>query len=942
MRKLFTIVSLIFSISIQAQSYNIRGVLQDTAKAPLSFSSVFLLHPKDSTLVTFTRADDKGTFLFKNVKKQDYILKSTFVGLFPIQFLVKYDAANLQKDVGIISMKPIQKELFEIVVRTAKAPIEIRGDTIEYDASKFKVPPGSSVEDLLRKLPGMQVDAQGNLKAQGETVQKVLVDGKQFFGGDPKQATKNLSAEAIKKVQVFNDKTEQAKLTGVDDGKHDKTVNLELKDEFKKGGFGKVTAGVGTDNRLNGKINYNKFDDKNQFAIVGFGNNLNQTGLNRDDYQDFKGSQSYNWNDNADFGFSQGGWRFYSFSDDEENVGMGIPQSWGQGKGLSENYAGGINYNYDTKKTKFSSNYFYNQTNQSLIESLKSQTFLPNTNYFSNTESNKSNFSENHRMAFRFEKSLDSLNTLVFSFNGRAGNRNQELINNADFLNNTQENFRKTDVNNSFNANSYALSSALIFRHKFKKKGRNFAMSGTLNQNQNEQDGIQKTLIKESLVTGQSFPLGSIFNINQNVLGLSKNIETKSSILYTEPLSKKFNLETFYNFGKIDQEVDRDVFDLFIDSKPRKDSLSRYFENKIINNRVGSSIRFTHKTFNVSVGAAAQQIDINGDFFNNQGKASLGSVKNSYKKLLPNVNLNYEVKSGTYLYGGLQSGMTAPPIKDLQPFTDNTNPLYVTIGNPNLKPTTNYSGNMGFGTFNPVSFIQFWSNVNYNYNVNQVVYNQTVDSKLITTVNPENITGGQSVGSYFNFGFPIKKTKATASINFNTNFSKNLTYINNVLNNNNNQMLNYGLGLDLTPVNWFSMFSEFNVSNTNSKFSVSSAQNQKFTNTSASSNMVLQMPKFWFINMDFNYNAYKNTKLNFDQKVPLLNISAYKVFGKTKKSELRLTLNDAFKKNLGINQSAFQNVISNSSAQTLTRYLMLSYTYNMKGIKTTIKKSTWE
>ena len=272
---LLTIAAMI-SFAVSAQSYSIKGTLKDTSNAPLSFTSVFLLLPSDSSLVTFSRADENGNFVFKNIKKQNYLLKATFVGFLPLQELIKFDPAVLNKELGDIVLKPIQKELFEVVIRTAKAPMEIRGDTIEYDARKFKVPPGSSVEDLLRKLPGVQIDAEGNIKAQGEEVKKVLVDGKRFFGDDPKVATKNLPAEAINKVQVFNDKSEASKVTGVEDGKHEKTVNLELKEEFKKGGFGKGTVGAGTDDRLMAKMNYNKFDKKNQFAIVGFGNNINQ------------------------------------------------------------------------------------------------------------------------------------------------------------------------------------------------------------------------------------------------------------------------------------------------------------------------------------------------------------------------------------------------------------------------------------------------------------------------------------------------------------------------------------------------------------------------------------------------------------------------------------------------------------------------------------------
>jgi Outer membrane protein beta-barrel family len=938
------LLSILVSLNSFAQNqYSIKGKFVDTTNSPLSFSSVFLLQPKDSTLVTFVRADENGTFIFKNLKKQDYLVKTTFLGLLPHQQLVKFSAENLTADIGTITLKPIQKDLLEIVVRTAKAPIEIRGDTIEYDARKFKVPPGSSVEDLLRKLPGMQVDAEGNIKAQGREVNKLTVDGKRFFGDDPKVATKSLPAEAINKVQVFDDKSEQSKLTGIEDGKKEKTINLELKEEFKKGGFGKATAGVGTEGRVMGKANYNKFDKKNQFAVVGFGNNINQTGLSNNDYQDFKGSQSYNWNDNADFGFGQGGMRFFSFGDDDdENIGMGVPQSYGLGQGLSKNLAGGANYNFDTKKTKVSTNYFFNQTAQTVNQVSSIQNFLPTTSYTNIDSSNAKNFVQNHRVSFRFEQTIDSLNTVVINLNGRLSNRTQNSILEQNFLNKTAENFRSRNSDNSYDANSSAISAAAIYRHKFKKKGRNFALSGTVNNNQNNQDGLQNSNFKEFTVQGEKFPLGGqIFNINQNVLGLSKDIELKSSVLYTEPLNKKFISETFINVSNKQQSVDRDVYNLS-DARSRVDNLSRFFDNTIDSKRIGSALRYTHKGFNIGFGAAFNSIGINGKFYSDQNKPLIGQIQKTYNKLLPNISINAELPGNGFLFGGYEAGFISPKIKDLQPFTDNSNPLFITEGNPSLKPATTHSLNLGMGKFDPVSFIQIWTNVNYSYNIDQVIYNINVNDKLVSTRTPQNISGGQNLGAYFDFGFPIVKTKVAANLGFNGNIGKNLIYINSILNNNNNTNLGLNANLNFTPVDWFSMFNNIGFSNNVSKYSIGTTQNQRFTSTRIGSNMVIQMPKLFFFTADLNYNRYENKGLNFKQSVPLLNLSTYKLSGKAKKSEIRISLYDTFKKNAGINQNAFQNVISSSRTQTLSRYAMLTYTYNMKGIDAKVKKSQWE
>jgi hypothetical protein len=373
-----------------------------------------LLLPKDSSLVNFGRANEQGAFVFKNVKRQSYILKASYVSYVPLQVDVN-PAQEEAVDLGALSMKPISKELFEVVVRTAKAPLSIRGDTIEYNAGSFKVPPGATVEDLLRKLPGMEIEADGSIRAQGQTVKKVTVDGRSFFGSDPKLATKNIAADAIQKVQVFNGKTEAAKVTGIDDGKKEKTINLELKESHKKGGFGKITGGVATEGRNEVKGNYNKFDAKNQVSVIGLANNTNQSGMSFDDYQDFRGSQAFSWGDEADFGFS-GNSRYITFDDGDDQLGIPIG---GRRDGFSKNYSGGANYNYDTKKTKFSSNYYFNQSERLIDKISSTQRFFQDKTQNSADTSNQRSFSANHRMSLRYEKTIDTLNTLILIGNGK-------------------------------------------------------------------------------------------------------------------------------------------------------------------------------------------------------------------------------------------------------------------------------------------------------------------------------------------------------------------------------------------------------------------------------------------------------------------------------------------------------------------------------------------
>lgn len=930
---------LLLPFSLFAQSkFDLKGFVQDTNQAPLGFTSIMLLEEADSSLVTFVLADDKGRFEFKGLPRKPYLLKATFMSYLPFQEKVSPPESG-DLDWGAIELKPIAQELYEVVIKTAKAPISVKGDTIEYDASKFKVPPGSTVEDLLRKLPGVEILQDGSIQAQGEEVRRVTVDGKRFFGDDPKMATRNLGADAVKKVQVFNDKSEQAKLTGVDDGKREKAMNLELKEEAKKGGFGKITAGVGTDNRMNLSGNYNKFDSKNQLSAVGFGNNLNQTGMSWDDFQDFRGSNAFRWNDDGDFGFSQGGFRIFYFDGDDDNESFDIPRG-GRSEGLSDNAAGGVNYNYNHKKTELSSSYFYNQSRQYLDAFQNRENFLSNNASFRNTtDSYQNNFNGNHRVTLRASKELDSLNTLTVIGNGRLSTR-------TTFLDSYQEIFRgsvlsnETSLLNEGERLSYAIAGTGIYRHKFKSKAkRSFALSGTYQLSNADTEASQQSTNKFLQTSDLN---EQIQIINQLTADLNKQATLKSSALWLEPLGEKFYWETFYNIRLRQDEIDRGVQDVLDVGTRRNDALSSYYDNSILFQRIGTSIRYSHKGKNLAVGLAGQQFNINGDVRNAKDAPVLFPINRTFNSIVPNVNFSYSMKNNRYLGMDYNVGVEEPNVRDMQPVINNSNPLFITQGNPDLKPATTHSISTFYNQFNPATFINLNANFNYSYLVDQVVYNQTVDPvSLITTTRPENISGGSRIYSYVGFGFPIKKTISTLNLNGGFNYSEYFVFINNVENQTNSLNYNLGVRLSYTPKDWFTFYARSNFSIGNTRYSINTSQNQEIFNNSYSAEMNLKLPGNLFFNSVFNYNTFKNERFGFDQKLPIWNSTLFIQLGEKKRSELRLSAYDMLKRNLGISQSASQNFVSTRQVITLSRYFMLSYTYNMRGTDAKMRKQWW-
>ena len=924
---LFCFSSLFFTSIAFTQTPNkttLKGTLTDSTGAELAFATVMLLEPKDSALINFTRSDDKATFEFKNIKNRDYLLKISYVGFLPYQSYIAASTTEMN-DFGKIVLKPITKELMEVVIKTARAPLSIKGDTIEYNAASFKVPPGSTVEDLLRRLPGIDIDADGNIKAQGKNVKRLYVDGKTFFGDDPKAATKNLDAETISKVQVFNEKSDQAKLTGVDDGKKEKAMNLELKEQFKKGAFGKVAAAAGTEDRWATRGNYNRFDKKQQFSVLGYANNVNQTGVNWEDYGEFKGQNTFNNNDNGDFGFSSGnGFIRYYGGDDNE-----VPRNYFDGRGYTNNGGAGANYNFDNKKTKISTSYFYNQTLLNLDQYGLQKTFLQDST-FSNTDTlHQSDFRRNHSIAARLEQMIDSNNTLISKLNFRHSDDDKKSNDGQTFSTN------QLLSNKSEATASNRLNTVSIYRHKFKMKGRSFAASAAYNYNTSDDTGnwlTQNTFFRDA--TNNTIKQ---LNINQN-----NTSQLRSSAIYTTPLSKKFFAEAFYNFSTTSNQYNRQV------TNPEKnnlrvDSLSNFYDNSVLYNRAGASARYNFEGINVSVGAAYLLLDLNGTFSIDKNQPLLTpAIVRHYNYITPNVSLDVELKNNKYFNIGYTYNVRETDVKKLQPVTTIISQLYRTIGNPDLSPETSNNFSTNFNMFNPANFSYVGLGIEFDIYDNRNVDNLTIENipglGIRTTSRPENYAGGYKLNSYSYFGFPIIKTKLNLNGNANYNWSKNPSLVNNVLNETGNGTfsLNANLALTLGTKLILEAGEGFDITNIN--YSINTAQNQKIFNNRLTTSVKWNFITGFYFESNFSYKTYTNDRYGFNQAVPIWNASVRKLLLKDNKLEFRLSAFDIFNRNVNIQQFGSANYYSSTFAPTLARYFMIGLTYNMRGQDGKLKK----
>ncbi len=934
---LFILASLCISLTYGQKNYDIKGIVTDTLGEPLLGSTIMLLD-MDSVYVDFARTELDGAFQFKKIPQGDHLVRITFVGFIPVTKNVSYRGKDI--DLGTVELKEIATELMEVVIKAAKAPIKLRGDTIEYDATTFKVPEGSTVEDLLKRLPGIQIDQDGEIMADGQNVSRVTVDGKKFFGGDPKAATKNLQAEGISKVQVFDTKTEEEEITGESStANQDKTLNLELKEDYKSGAFGKVTGGYGTEDRGELKGNYNRFNDKIQFSLIGVANNTGRNGLSWDDYQGFMGSQAWSFGDEGTYGFgSGGGMRFFRFGGQDDGLESSLQNIFFSGNqpGLPTSLNGGTNFNWEDKKAKVNAYYFINKKGLDVARISERQTFLDRGNALEESSSSSETSAVGHRGEISWEQEIDSFHTIIVKTQVAAVNNEGVYFGNSasqfegnNFLTNTN------DYNNDNDTDGHLINGRFLLRKKFKSnKRRNMGLNAsyqysTIDERQ-QQRSINEFFDEIGLTSRQV--------LDQNYDNIATKNLLRANALYVEPISKKFSLHTFYNFSNRQEEGDRQVVDVADNSESINTFLTRNYTNDISLNRIGTSLKYSHEGFNLSIGAAFQSFDLEGIFEGVEGSNISGVVDRTYTNWIPNVSVNFSPIRNSYFNVSYNVSAQEPSIRNLQPVIDNSNPLYLREGNPDLVPEITHNINTYFSFSRPLSGFRVYLNGGYTFFKDQIITEETINENLVTYVRPINYDGGSNANMYTGINFPIKRNKLTINLGMSTNINNTNAFVNDVLNE--TETFNYtpNVRINVTPGDDFALYLNGRWGFSDTKYNVNTALNQKTQNINYGVEMNASLLWGFKLNSDFNISQFRNDRLDLDQDVPILNVSIYKQFLKGNRGELRLSLYDAFNKNIAINQFASNYFISRSETVTLARYGMLSFTYNIKGLKSGIKK----
>lgn len=893
-----------------AQNLTIQGTLKDSiANRALNSATVSLVYANDSSLVSFSRTNEAGVFNFKNVAPGNYLISVSYVGYVP-KWVPVLTGTEKTVDMGLIYMNDVNT-MSTVTVTARRPPVVINGDSVEFNSENFKTAPNAVVEDLLKKMPGMEVDKSGAITVNGKKVTKVFVNGKEFFTGDPMMATKNLPADAVDKIQVYDRKSDQAMFTGIDDGSEETAINLKLKKDRNKSTFGKLNAGAGTPNVFDAQGNVNVINNEEQFSAIGGANNTNR--------QNFSGRNIINFSGGGGGRPGAGGGVTVNFSG-------GSGETDANAQGIADTYSIGGNYSnlFNDKKTEFNANLSVSDVTRNNNSRSFTQNLTPGNafNRISNSNSIAGNKQQNfgstidHKVSdnfsFRFTPSLGLQQTTNYSEDST-----QTYLTNGNLLNsNTTIASSASDAVNA--------ASTLLLRKKFAKKGRTLSSTLTQSFNRSNSNGIQYT--EQLSYNNNKLTNDSI--LDQQNIRKGENSSYSANLIYTEPLGKKslleFNTYLSKSIGSSSRRIfDRnDVTDTYDLLNTR---LTNEFNSEYTYSGGGMSYRSNQKKYNFSTGVSLQQAVLDGENISAKTKLS-----QSFQDILPNATFRYNFSQTKNLNVDYRTSTNQPSITQLQPVLDQSNINRQSIGNPDLKRSYVHNLNIRFFSSKILAGKSFFSTLNASTTNNSIVnYDSVLPNRTILT-RPVNVNGAYRINGSMNYGFGIKKLKSRLSFGLNAGLNNNISYANGLLNTivtkSTGPSMSYTYIVD--DVIDINLTARYSFSNTNN--AVNPTLNTNFLTKVFGADMTNYLPFNIVLNQSFNYAINTGRAEGFNTAIPIWNASFSKFFLKNKRAELKMSAFDLLNKNIGINRNVSQNQIVDRSYNVISQYFMLTFTYSLQ------------
>ncbi|RYG54469.1 MAG: TonB-dependent receptor [Chitinophagaceae bacterium] len=905
---LFFLFSLIFfTTNVSAQKGLFSGSLSDTSgKKPVVYATITIFHAKDTSIVTYRLSDESGKFKVPALPLQTElraVITASGFAVWRKEFTLTEQSPQL--DLGQVKMDIDVKEMEELLVISERPPVVVRKDTIEFNASAFKTLPTALVEDLLKKFPGVDVDKEGNITVNGRKVNKMLVEGKEFFGSDPKIASKNLPANLIDKVQVVDDKEELQRNPDLTAGEVGQVINLKLKKSIKQGWFGKLYAGAGTDDRYEGGGIVNLFRDTLQVSLLGYSNNLNRSGFSIQDVMNIGGFGRSNVN--TMMVSSEGGFAL-------NDVSFG-----GLGQGIQRSSGAGVNANTLLgKKTTLSLQYFFGQNKTTIGQKNNTQQFFNDTTLTLRSISSGEILNNSHRVSAYLKIKLDSVSTLEYrpSF-AFTNTKNNNLLQSNSFSN------YEPQLNESENAlrkatNGFSTGHELSYNRQFKKPGRTFYFTLGLQYNSTDDEQYNDA---ENIF----YKIPSTTSLHQLRDQDQHSLNTRFYANFTEPLSKSWNLritqnvEYFANKDYIDTyEPDPNTGEYITPAPDLTNGLKRTGWR----NSTYAGFRYKYKKFSITPGMTLRNLRIDNRLRKNP------SIDQQFDYLLPALAITLDKWNFNYSVGARE-----PEVTDLQPVVNNTNPLYLQLGNPSLKPAVSHNISVNSYFFDVKRTLNYNFNANLSITDNGVVRARTVDPDGVQITQPINADGiwtaysSISIRKQYKFG---KEWKFSTGAGLFAMYSQGLV----IVNQNRSRSRNLSLSPNVNAsFNWNDKI-EFNQRyapyNNRSSYQSNAYPSLKVWRHTTNSELVVRLPKHivWETSLDYNYNP--QVAQGIQKSAFRWNAAVNLLFLKQDKGQLKLSVYDLLNQNISVSRTVRENYIQDTETIILRRYFLLTFTYNIR------------
>ncbi|MDX1283881.1 MAG: outer membrane beta-barrel protein [Draconibacterium sp.] len=890
---LFSIAGLIF-----AQTYPLSGTVFSDDGNPMVYSSVVLLNPADSTMQSFGITNKSGEYDIKSIKEGNYLLQVAFLGFETFYQDISIPAENNQ--LGAIVLKTKTEYLDEVEVTGEYIPLAIKKDTVEYNAKAFKLKPDAVTEDLLKKLPGVEVDRSGNIKAMGEDVNKLFVDGKEFFGNDPKVATKNVPANAVDKVQLYDRKSEQAMFTGIDDGSREKAINLKLKEDRKNALFGDVMAGGGTNERWQGSAKAYRFTDKVQLAALGMGNNVNQYGFSFNDYMNFQGGI-------GKMIHGGGSAKITIRSDGSFPINFGDPIP-----GLNTSGAGGANFSFSKHKhDRTFISYLGSGTEKILEETTKSWNYQKDKDYYQSQELNEKDNNQSHGFNFGMRKRIDSTQNVLLDGNFSLGKgKNNRLAETESSSNNELVN---TLRNQTSNTNDRLSGRANGSYTKILNKGKsNFSVGGNLSVSTSLTENIIDTETR-FMESGQN-QMRDVFQDNKNE-SLSFSLNTN----FTKSFGKGFYMTPNLKVGRSIESLFR-----------TEGSLSTY-ENKLENDfqkryswfRPEINLKKTNDKRTISLSLQAETGRLENTLNEN------AETEKNYFYLIPSLWYQYEFQTGRRIMLSYRSSVNTPNVTQLLPIENSINPLSIYYGNPELKPEYSHRFNTHYILFDQFSFTSLMANLSGTYTTNKINWDRTVDEHLAMINTLQNFDYDYNLSGNIDFSTPIRRLGLKIHLNLDESWNKGLNLINGIENEYSNLSHRASFSIDNRKKEKWDVNTGVAVTMTDSKYSIQKELDNTYFDMSWFAEARWTPNDSWNFEVNTDITNYTDKSFGEDLSVPLVGAEISHFFLKHKRGTLSLKGFDLLNKNQLVKRFGELNYLREIRSNSIGRFVMLSFTYRL-------------